>query len=136
MTPPDRSIESLVSEHGPYLQRLARALVGDLHRAEDLVSETWAVALAASEGPSGMTEPRGWLATVMRRRARHGFRREALRRTEGLSAASGVAESGGGSGDIAMRLERERLLHGALEKLDEPYRGVLYLRYREGLAPR
>ncbi|MFT5734477.1 MAG: DNA-directed RNA polymerase specialized sigma24 family protein [Paracoccaceae bacterium] len=64
MTPPIPSMETLFREHGPYLQRLARALVGDRHRAEDLVSETWAVALAVSEDPANIREPRGWLATA------------------------------------------------------------------------
>ncbi|WP_419190872.1 sigma-70 family RNA polymerase sigma factor [Saltatorellus ferox] len=136
MTPSSFSIEALFREHGPYLQRLARALVGDLHRAEDLVSETWAVALAAAEDSVEMREPRGWLATVMRRRARHGYRREALRQTQALTSDRHVAGNGGGSDEVALRLERERLLHEALERLDEPYRTALYHRYRDGLPPR
>jgi len=89
MSPPHPSapVETLL-EHANWLRRLARSLVGDAQRAEDLSQETW---LRALENPPDGDRPlRGWLATVMRnvlrqeRRgaSRPGGRHPAARRQE------------------------------------------------------
>ena len=73
----DPDIRTLL-EHEGFVRGLARSLVLDDHRADDLVQETW---LAALRNPprSGNTV-RGWLGTVVRNFARQD-RRAASRRT-------------------------------------------------------
>ena len=65
-------------EHAAWIRRLARALVADVHGANELEQETWLAAL--THAPSaGLGWDRGWLARVAanlahrsrRTRARH-----------------------------------------------------------------
>ena len=64
-TPASQREELLV--HGRFLRGLARALVSDPARAEDLVQDTWTAAI--EHAPRTGAVPRAWLARVMRRLA-------------------------------------------------------------------
>ena len=137
-------LETLIQEHAPFLERLARALVGDRDRAGDLVQETWAVALARPDAlqdlqAQGGGATRGWLATVLRRRMFSQLRRSGVRRAESLSPDL-TENEGGPAYDLpeatAMRWERQRLVQEALHGLAEPYRTVLILRYQDDLSPK
>jgi len=115
---------------GPFLKRLARALVRDESEAEDLVQETWLAALKGSHGPRDQEEARGWLARLLRNRARSTRRGAARRRARELafgSARGGAAVPGGAA--IA-----ERVL-GAVLALEEPYKALVLQRYYQGLTP-
>lgn len=119
-----------LAEHAPFLRRLARALVRDEHAADDLVSETFIAAL--TRPATRVASPRAWLATILRRRAMARYRRDD--RFTGADADDGVTGPAVSPEGIALALERERLVLEAVERLEEPYRTTVYLRYREGLS--
>ena len=126
-----QEVGDFIREHGPFLSRLALALTSNPADADDLVHDTW---LAAFKTPKTITSERGWLATVMRRRAgaqRQRNRFEPLGEEPNASAGMGSSAPD----EILTRLEREQLLNAALAQLDEPYRVTIYLRYHEGLGP-
>lgn len=132
------SIESILADHGPFLRRLARALVSDAHLADDLVQDTWSVALTSPErvprAPEGSRDERGtraWLVTVLRQLAFSHFRKAGIRNHDDLS----VDHPGGGetARETSERLERDGLVHDALKAMDEPYRTVLVLKFHDGL---
>ncbi|MEM6671753.1 MAG: sigma-70 family RNA polymerase sigma factor [Planctomycetota bacterium] len=124
----DATLAADVAQHGAFLRALARRLCGDASAADDLVQETWIDAWRA-----GRPASRGWLATVLRRKASNATRTSTRRRVrESRSAPSEAVD------DAAAPLEEiefaEQLL-GAVRALPEPYRSTVFLRYYEGLAP-
>jgi RNA polymerase sigma-70 factor (ECF subfamily) len=112
------------------MQGLARSLVADKSRADDLVQETWLAALR--RGPDRLGSLRAWLGRVLRNAARQETRRSTLRlerepmaaRPEALPSAASIAE----------RAELQRCLVGAVLALDEPYRSTLLWHYFEELS--
>jgi RNA polymerase sigma factor (sigma-70 family) len=120
--------------HGRFLRGLARALVTDDERAEDLVQDTWARAL---ESPARHgAAPRAWLAQILRRVARTKGQREGERGSrEDVAARERPAEDARDPGAILAEIELSRRVLEAVERLREPYRSTLYLRYWRGLAP-
>lgn len=116
-------------DHEPWVRKLARRLLDDDHRVDDVVQQTL---LAAIERPP---EQHGrltsWLATVTRNNIRYGYRQDQRRiRRETLVA----------------RPERERARTETLEldelrarvvtavvAMQEPYQSTLVLRYYEDL---
>ena len=56
-------LEELLA-HGPWVRALARSLVRDPSRADDLVQQAWLKALERPPAPCGSA--RGWFATVLR----------------------------------------------------------------------
>lgn len=128
-------VEGIVREQGPFLERLARSLVGDRERALDLVQDTWAAAVArpavlaevAGKGEGGL---RAWLSVILRRRSLSVGRAQALRRTQEVPEGSAAMEAG--PAQVAIRLERPA--HDVLMDLDEPYRSALVLRFQDDLS--
>lgn len=113
------------------LLRLAIHLVGDAARAEDLVQSTFLAAIE-QRGEIDTARPfEPWLAGVLTRKAKESKRvesrrpdpREVLARAERSPLDEAIASEFGG--DLAR----------ALDRLREPYRSVLVLRLRHGLAP-
>jgi RNA polymerase sigma-70 factor (ECF subfamily) len=123
--------EHVLLEQGAWVRRLARGLVSDDAAAEDLSQDVMMAALSSGPALSG-AQLRGWLATVARRLAGRKYERESARRHTERSVARHEAEDRG----VTKRLELHRQLTSAVERLDEPYRTALVLRYFEGLAPR
>lgn len=123
----DTSLEALSLQHGAFLRRLARQLVGE-GSADDLVQETWVVAV--KRGSPALRAPRAWLAATARRLALRHHRREGLRRTAELEDDA-LASAPDETARAAETLEVERNLLGALDRVTEPYRTTLFLRYRE-----
>lgn len=119
--------EDLLRE-GPWLRRLARALVGGEASAEDLSQAVFASALAV-ERPRGRLRP--WLRAIARNEARRGWRRDALRQTAERDSAR--SESDGV--DVAARLAAQETVARALGRVDEPYRTAVVLRYFDDLPP-
>ncbi|MCA9319109.1 MAG: sigma-70 family RNA polymerase sigma factor, partial [Planctomycetes bacterium] len=134
---PDRpslaAVDAELAKHADFLRAIARDLVSDASRAEDLVQETW---LAALEGaPAGSPGLRGWLAVVARRlawRMERGENRRRLRerRSARFDSAPDPLE------DLAAREAAMHQITRGLSSLDTPYREVLILRYFEALEPR
>ncbi len=130
-SPAPPSIESLL-RHERWVRALARSLLRDAARADDVAQETW---LAAIESPPrDIRAERSWLATVARRFAldarrgdeRRSRREERAARPEGVAAAADV---------VAAEAARRRVV-GAVLALAEPHRSVVLLRYFEDLPPR
>ncbi|MEM8713032.1 MAG: sigma factor [Planctomycetota bacterium] len=80
---PPSELERLIREHGPFMERLARALTRNAAAADELVSDTWFEAL--KHGVAAMRSERASLHTVMRRRASRS--RRSVRRLESLDVA-------------------------------------------------
>lgn len=126
-------IESLLKEHAPFLRRLAAALVSQPDVAEDVVHETWLAALRTPQMSLG--NPRAWLASVLRKKVVSRARRDGTRTTLALEGGAELEASGAvDPSDIALQLERERMVLNAIESLKEPYRTAIFLRYRESLG--
>jgi len=119
-------------EHGDFVRSLARSLVVDVHSADDLVQETWIVALRNPPRHSGAL--RGWLSTVVRNLARRSRRSRSRRRNhEQLSyepRTSPTPAEALSQDSVAIELAR------AVDSLDPIYRDVVTLRYFDEIAPR
>ena len=109
-------------EHLPRLRRYARALTGDVNRADDLVQDTLERALAKLDLWQPGSDLRAWLFTLM-----HNLFVNQLRTAGGhtlcaLDEANDVAVSGG-----QMEALAARDIHAALARLPEEQREVLLL---------
>lgn len=114
-----------------WLRRLARVLVADESRADDLVQDTWTAALR--HPPTDTGRPRAWLGTVIRNLARRGHRTdERVRRREQAAARPERVDS---SPVAALeRAELRRNVVNAVMELPEDFRVVIVLRWFEGLS--
>lgn len=130
--PPSSSRVSDLSmlEHGEFLRALARSLVWDEHRADDVVQDTWVTALERR----GLhhSSAKGWLARVAQNLARRTAVREGERPHRERDAARPEASEVDAEG---RDLEQQRLVLEALRALRQPYRTTLYLRYYKDLGP-
>lgn len=111
-----------------WLQRLARRLAVDVHSADDLVQQTFVVALQGSNRPDGNL--RGWLAAIVHNLARTDRRSRVRRRVREAQVAR----------TEAIPFSNEVPIHDddlvrAVRALSEPYRSAIVLRYLEGEAP-
>lgn len=117
-------------QHGEFVRRLARSLVVDEHEAEELVQETWVVALLKSPGRVEGLRP--WLARVLRRLAftrlradlRRVAREECMRPAEAAPAAAREAEI----------LELQQRVVASVLELPRPQKDVILLRHFRGLS--
>ena len=130
MKPPPATVESLL-EHGGFLRRLARAML-DEHDAEDLVQETWLRVL--QKPPTATGREKWWLSRVAKRVAWRGSASAAARIDREVKVAR--TERTPSTLETAERLEQERAVVEAVQRLREPYRTTLVLRYLDGLKPR
>jgi RNA polymerase sigma factor (sigma-70 family) len=121
--PSDEFRAADIALHTGWMRRLARGLLGDPAAADDVVQDAWA--------KLGTGARSGYLAAVVRsfaRRRQRAERRRALR-----ERAAAHAEALPSTADVAARSELARLLAEAVERLAEPYRTTLVLRYYHGL---
>jgi RNA polymerase sigma factor (sigma-70 family) len=114
--------------HEGFVQSTLRGLLSE-EEARDVLQETWLRVL--QRPPAGLREPGVWLARVARNVARsrgRSERRRALReqRAEARAGEDSPAES-------MARLEGAQRVVSAILALDEPYRGVVLLRYEQDL---
>src|SRR5215831_12482174 len=118
-------------ENSEWLRRLARSLVRDDAQAEDLVQETWMVALAHPPPSPGTARP--WMRTILRNLVRMKARAHTRRRRREQVALEGAigAES---SHERLERIEAQRLLATLVLDLPEPYRSTIMLRYYQGMS--
>ena len=119
-----------------WLHALARGLVGDRERADDVLQSTLVEALERPPRGGGDERVlRAWLARVARSAASVHGRSEARRRRreERVARAETAADS------VAESVERaalQRELLAAVLELEPPFRDALVLRYFDGLPPR
>ena len=119
-----------IDAHHVFLRRLAHSLVSNEADAEDLVQEVWLEALA--HPPERFRRVRGWLrvatihaASRLGRRDRNRKRREErVARPEEVPSTLDVFERDAFGHDLARLVDRLR----------DPYREVVRLRYLEGLS--
>ena len=122
-------IESLLDE-GPFLGRLARALVRDEDLADDLIQETWLAALR--KPPEG--DVRSWFTAVARNFVRRSSRAASDREQRERSVAR--HELGPSPEEIQRRESVRGLVVEKVLGLPEPYRTVVLLRFFESWKPR
>lgn len=126
--PSNPSIENLLA-HREWVRAVARRLVSDPSAADDLVQDSWLAALRRP--PREASNPRGWLAQVVRRQALQKGRADSRRaRRERVAARPEATLS-----DLAQRAETHAEVVGHVLALDEPFRSVVLLRFFEDLTP-
>lgn len=134
MADPDFDLARHVHRHGEALRQLASELVHDPGAADDVVQETWLGAML--HPPRHQQAMGGWLATLLRNFA-HGLgRRERRRARREQLAAAERSRTVDDAATAAMRSDAARTLITAVEELGAPYRGAIWHRYFEGMAPR
>ncbi len=131
MSTDPHDLEALLA-HGDWARALARSLVRDPNRADDLVQRAWIAAMRRplAEG----APPRRWLAAVLRNfvreDAREVSRRERRERTVARHERDGGSDAVDDAADLQVRLI------AAVRELPEPSRSTVWARYYDGLAPR
>ena len=125
-----RQLEELL-HHESFLRFLARRLLRDAARADDVVQETWLAVLHSNKSPSEIH--RGWLAGVLRNLARRKLREERRRtRREQLVARPHLTDAAPPTLDAEeLRVRLAKLVLA----LPAHYSEALLLRYYEGLEP-
>lgn len=134
MSFPDASAPLDAATLAPHLEsirRLARGLVAGDDLADDVVQETWVVALRRP--PAEREHLGGWLAGIARnvaRNLRRGQRRRLAR--EAQAAREGAAPS---PAEVVERIEEHRRVLELARELEEPYRSTIVLRFFDDLTP-
>ena len=126
MTNPD----SLLA-HAGFVRAIARTLVRDESRVDDIVQETWVAAL--EHPPRHRRSLRAWLGTIALNVARTTLRSESRRLRREHRAAK--PESLTDSNDPVDSKAMIRHVVDAVFELDEPYCSTIILRYYEDLPP-
>ena len=131
-TPFTPTLEQLLA-HAPWARALARELVLDQARADDVVQQAW---LAACERPPtpgpGL---RVWLARRIRNVARNQRRADARRAQHEELAAAPERSNEPPVSDVVSEFEAQQLVAQALLDLDEPYRETLLRRWYRDEKP-
>ena len=117
--------------HSQFVRALARQLVRDENRAEDVVQDTWLAAL--KRPPRSLRGLRSWLRTTVRNfvslsarsERRRGQRERVAARPEALPATDALVQ----------RMDLQQRMMAAVLSLDEPHRSVLLHRFFENLPP-
>ncbi len=117
--------------HERWMRHLARSLVRDEHKAEDLVQQAW---LEILQNPRRCVRAPGvFLGSILRSILGHSRRAEARRFRREVAAARPERFSS----DPDMVLQRLELRQKVVEQvclLDEPYRSTLLLRFFEAMS--
>jgi RNA polymerase sigma factor (sigma-70 family) len=128
--------EADLRAHTLWLRRLAAQLVRGESHAEDAVQDTLVAALRRP--PALDRDVRPWLARVLANFTRSGHRSEVRRRRRETAVAGegGAGESAPGADELLERHEAARVVAGLVSGLGEPHRGLVLLRFAEGLSPK
>jgi RNA polymerase sigma factor (sigma-70 family) len=125
------SAEALLS-HADWVRALARTLVDDPDRADDLAQEAWLDAL--ERPPRDARNLRGWLAQVVRNAARQARRSQTRRDARERDVAR--PEALPSTAELVAHAELQREVVDHVLALSEPYRTTVLLRYFQGLDAR
>lgn len=122
------ALDELIAQRH-WAQALARSLLGDGSRADDVAQDALVLALDRGRAPSG--DARAWLTATVKRLVRHVRRGDARRRERERHAARGEQDT---SHEITVRrAELQQELARAVLALPEPFRTTILLRYLEEL---
>jgi RNA polymerase sigma-70 factor (ECF subfamily) len=125
------TVDTLLA-HEELLRALARDLLRDEHAVDDVVQQTWLVAL---QREPRMSEAFGaWLLRIARNFALRALRTSARRHER--ERRSAVVEALPSTQAILEREETRRRVVQAVIRLGEPHRAAIVLFYFEGLPPR
>ncbi|MEZ5978209.1 MAG: sigma-70 family RNA polymerase sigma factor [Planctomycetota bacterium] len=119
----------------PRLAVLAAHLVREAADAEDLVQQTFLVALRDAASWDGRRPVVAWLGGILRHRALDLLRRERTRATTGDEALAATASDAPSPLDAAADEELWNRVLAAIESIDGESRQVLALRLVHGLEP-
>jgi len=123
--------ETLIA-HSSFVRNMARNLLRDENRADDIEQETW---LAALKSPPDIKRPlRSWLMTVMKNFSRIAYRDEERRRKRERCAAT--TELVRSTDELVEQEAMRRYVVKALLSLKEPYKSALLFRFYDNLPPR
>lgn len=131
MTSANPNIETLL-RHQDWVRALARSLVADPARADDVAQQTMLEAI--EKAPREIRHPKGWLAQVAKNAAR-AFARSDRRRAKREQQVAKSDVTHAGPSEAAERVAAHKSVVDALFELEEPYHTVVMLRYFEDLEP-
>lgn len=120
-----------VLQHIPRLRRYARALLGDVERAEDLVQETLLRALGKLHFWRRGSDMRAWLFTIMHNQFANDCRRARKRPDAIMLDLEGTEPTSTDNAELCVGL---RDIERALMQLPEAQRAVVLLVSLEGLS--
>lgn len=123
---------SALLAHREFVRGLARSLVVDDARADDVAQQVWLDAMRRP--PPEDRGIGGWLARVVRRRSRDARRSE--RRHADAIARAAEERTAPAADAVVAHAEVARRLVEEVMALDEPFRTAILLRFYEGLPPR
>ena len=132
MTASQPNIETLL-RHQEWVRALARSLVADPSRADDVAQQTMLEAIARP--PRDLSRPKSWLAKVAGNVARGFARQEGRRARREQDVARGEVLHADPA-DAAHRAAMHKRVVDVLFELPEPYHTVVMLRYLEGIDAR
>lgn len=125
------ALTALVAEYRDGLILYLNSLVGDLHTAEDLAEETFAVLLTKKPRHNQSAGFKTWLYTIGRRLAFNHLRYQKRHPDQSLEDVP-TLQNGQNTPDGLLALkERSQSLHRGLLALPTQYRQVLWLIYFE-----
>ncbi|HEU4417578.1 MAG TPA: sigma-70 family RNA polymerase sigma factor, partial [Planctomycetota bacterium] len=116
------------------LYRLAWHLLGDRHAAEDLVQQTFVVAIEQASDFDRARRVLPWLCGILTHRALHARRQ--LRQRTTLAASAGARDAVVDPEAEASAREAAELVAAKVRALPEPYRQVLLLHLVHELSPK
>ena len=122
----------LLLQHAGWLRALVRGLIRGEQEVEDVLQDTWVVALERPPRESGALP--AWLARVARNLAftRGRSASRLARRERGKARPEGMPSTE----EMVERAELHRLVVQAVLASEEPYRSTLLMRYFEDLTPK
>lgn len=124
-------VERLLA-HTEFMRALARSLVDDASRADDVVQDT--IVAALKHRPRQPDRMRSWLGRIVRNFAFRSHRSDQRRgKHERATPPRGPVPS---TAEILARENARRRVVAAVLRLEEPYRSAVVLRYLEELPPR
>ena len=127
--------ETLVQSHGGQLFRFAARLSGCVHKAEELVQETYCEAWRSIGSLRDSDRAKAWLFRILRRRFAHAL--QAQKRqvpTTDSEQLQDVVETN--QYDMLDALSDQELLRNALDALDDRFKEPFLLMFADGLTCR
>ncbi len=117
--------------HTDWMRALARSLVADEDRADDVIQDAWLAAMRMP--PTRRATAGAWLKKVLRNFAYRFNQQEHVRRRHELAAGRRV-KAVPTPEQVLQRAELHRMVVDAVIQLDEPFRSTVLLRFFEGIT--